>query len=47
MSQGDDRFSEDLFLVCSRSAYNGEVSDPNVSLLDILHFVKNMLLIYA
>ena len=45
MSQGDDHFSEDLFLVCSRSAYNGEVSDPNFSLLDI--FVKNMLLIYA
>ena len=35
------------FLVCSRPAYNGEVSDPNVSLLYILDFVKNMLLIYA
>ena len=44
MSQGDDHLSEDLFLGCSRSAYNGEISDPNVSLRDILHFVKNIIL---
>ena len=44
MSQGDDHIFENLFLVCSRSAYNGELSNPNTSLLDVFDFVKNVLL---
>ena len=29
-----------IYLICSRSAYIGEISDPNVSLLDVLDFVN-------
>ena len=47
IGQDDDHSSEVLFLVCSQLAYKGELSDPDVSLLDVLEFIKNIILSWA
>lgn len=44
MSEGDYHCSLDMFRSCSRSACNGELSDTNASLDDVVDNVMDVLL---